>query len=141
MSGSPPSRGRLSGEHGVRPGDRVLFVAPSVPEFVFACYGILAAGAVAVTANTMATRRDLAYIGDDAGAVLVLGWHGTTPAPEQAADELALPYWELLPGLGQPKGAQLTHGNLDACAARFCEVHAITADDRAVTALPLRRPC
>lgn len=48
--------GRLA-EHGVRPGDRVLLVAPSVPEFAFAYYGILAAGAIAVTANTMAPQR------------------------------------------------------------------------------------
>ncbi|MGX1668911.1 long-chain-fatty-acid--CoA ligase [Streptomyces sp. NPDC055400] len=160
--------GRLA-EHGVRPGDRVLLVAPSVPEFAFAYYGILAAGAIAVTANTMAPHRELAFIAGDAEVSLVLGWHAITPAPEQAADELSIPYWELQPGLtetgptgsssildvhpsgdddtaallytsgttGRPKGAQLTHGNLNACAAVFCDVHAITAEDRAVTGLPL----
>ncbi|MEV0322864.1 long-chain fatty acid--CoA ligase [Streptomyces sp. NPDC050658] len=158
--------GRLT-EQGVRPGDRVLLVAPSVPEFAFAYYGILAAGAIAVTANTMATRRELTYIAQDAGARTVLGWHGITPAPEQAAAELALSYWELRQGLaglpetdatgaphpvsaddtaallytsgttGRPKGAQLTHGNLDACAEIFREVHGITSHDRAVTGLPL----
>jgi long-chain acyl-CoA synthetase len=154
-------------EHGVRPGDRVLLVAPSVPEFALAYYGILAAGAIAVTSNTMAPQRELAYIGDDAGVSLILGWHEITPAPELTADELSVPYWELKPRLagltaasailaphpaedddtaallytsgttGRPKGAQLTHGNLNACAAAFCDVHAITAEDRAVTGLPL----
>ncbi|WP_407547994.1 long-chain fatty acid--CoA ligase [Streptomyces sp. Pv4-95] len=166
--------GRLR-EHGIRPGDRVLLVAPSVPEFAAAYYGILSAGAVAVTANTMAAPRELTYIGVDAGVSLVLGRRASTPAPEQVADELGVPYGELDPRLagftglgdrgtesdsaisaphptedddtavllytsgttGRPKGAQLTHGNLVACAAVFCEVYEITAEDRAVTGLPL----
>ncbi|MGZ4561565.1 MAG: AMP-binding protein, partial [Mycobacteriaceae bacterium] len=41
---------------GVTPGDRVLLVAPSVPEFVVAYMGIQVAGGVAVTINTMSTR-------------------------------------------------------------------------------------
>ena len=48
---------------------------PSVPEFAGAYYGIHAAGAVAVTANTMSTRPELEYVGEDAGVSLVLGWH------------------------------------------------------------------
>ena len=52
---------------GVAPGDRVLLVAPSVPEFAGAYYGIHAAGAVAVTANTMSTRPELEYVGEDSG--------------------------------------------------------------------------
>ena len=50
---------------GVRPGDRVLLVCPSVPEFAAAYYGIHAAGAVAVTANTMSTRPELEYLGGE----------------------------------------------------------------------------
>ncbi|MFH8572515.1 long-chain fatty acid--CoA ligase [Streptomyces sp. NPDC017993] len=163
-------------EHGIRPGDRVLLVAPSVPEFAAAYYGTLSAGAIVVTANTMAPKRELAYIGADAGVSLVLGRHASTPAPEQVAAELSIPYEELDSDLarltrrvdldagsahransaphptedddtavllytsgttGRPKGAQLTHGNLVACAAIFCEVYDITAEDRAVTGLPL----
>lgn len=52
-------------DSGVQPGDRILLVAPSVPEFVAAYYAIHAAGAVAVTANTMATSTELKYIGAD----------------------------------------------------------------------------
>ncbi|NUU21660.1 MAG: long-chain fatty acid--CoA ligase [Streptomycetaceae bacterium] len=158
--------GRLR-EAGVRPGDRVLLVAPSVPEFAAAYYGILTAGAIAVTANTMAPRPELAYLGSDAGVAAVLGWHTVTPAPEAAAAELGVPYWPLDPGLaevrcaepidgphpvaeddtavilytsgttGRPKGAQLTHGNLAACAAAFARVHDIVPADRSGTALPL----
>jgi long-chain acyl-CoA synthetase len=158
--------GRLR-EAGVQPGDRVLLVAPSVPEFAGAYYGIHAAGAVAVTANTMSTRPELEYAGTDAGVSLVLGWHDVTPAPADAAQALGVPYWALQDGLadittdapldaphptadedtavilytsgttGRPKGAQLTHGNLIACASVFTEVLEFTPEDRFGTALPL----
>ncbi len=48
-------------EAAVAPGDRVLLVAPGVPEFAAAYLGIHAAGAVAVTVNTMSTRPELEY--------------------------------------------------------------------------------
>src|SRR5206468_11906127 len=38
---------------------------------------------------------------------------------------------------GRPKGAQLTHGNLIACAEIFTEVLEVTPEDRMGTALPL----
>jgi len=152
---------------GVRPGDRVLLVAPSVPEFAGAYYGIHAAGAVAVTANTMSTRPELEYVGGDAGVSLVLGWHEVMPAPADAAAALGVAYWALDPDLagltheaplaapeprepgdnavilytsgttGRPKGAQLTHGNLVACAEIFAEVLEVDPEDRMGTALPL----
>jgi long-chain acyl-CoA synthetase len=154
-------------EAGIAPGDRVLLIAPSVPEFAGAYYGILAAGAVAVTANTMSTRHELEYAGTDAGVKLVLGWHDVVPAPADAATSLGVAYWPLTDDLGdfaagaprdaphataddddavilytsgttgRPKGAQLTHGNLIACAEIFGEVLAFTPEDRFGTALPL----
>jgi long-chain acyl-CoA synthetase len=152
---------------GIEPGDRVLLVAPSVPEFAGAYYGIHAAGAVAVTANTMSTRHELEYVGDDAGVKLVLGWHEVQPAPQESASALSVPFWALDDDLasfeaapdfgepvatkdddnavilytsgttGRPKGAQLTHGNLIACAETFIDVLEVQAEDRMGTALPL----
>src|SRR4051794_10435366 len=152
---------------GVDPGDRVLLVAPSVPEFAAAYYGIHAAGAVAVTANTMSTRPELEYVGDDAGVALVLSWHDVGSAPAEAAAALGVPHRPLTAGLadlttdtprdaphaaaagdnavilytsgttGRPKGAQLTHANLIACAEIFAEVLEVGEDDRMGTALPL----
>ncbi len=152
---------------GIRAGDRVLFVAPSVPEFVAVYYGIHAAGAIAVTANTMSTTPELEYVGADSGVRLVIGWAGVEVAPRAAAVKLGVPYWPLRPGLtgfgasvrlvhphptadedtaailytsgttGRPKGAELTHGNLIAGASIFVGVHGLTPDDRLGTALPL----
>jgi long-chain acyl-CoA synthetase len=90
---------------GIGPGARVLLIAPSVPEFVAAYYGVLSLGAIAVTANTMATAPELQYIAADAGVSLVLGWHAVTPAPATAAEAVGVPYWSLrreLDGLDTP---------------------------------------
>jgi long-chain acyl-CoA synthetase len=90
---------------GIAAGARVLLIAPSVPEFVAAYYGVLSLGAIAVTANTMATAPELEYIGADAGVSLVLGWHAVTPAPAAAAEAVGVPYWPLrreLDGLAAP---------------------------------------
>jgi long-chain acyl-CoA synthetase len=157
---------RLRAE-GVEPGDRVLLIAPSTPEFVAAYYAILSAGAIAVTANPMATATELRYIGTDADIALILCWYKALPASQVAAASLRVPCWPLRPGLaelstgpglsaphaavaddtaaiiytsgttGQPKGAQLTHGNLTACARIRQQVQDLQADERIGTALPL----
>ncbi|HEV7752136.1 MAG TPA: long-chain fatty acid--CoA ligase [Baekduia sp.] len=177
-AGEPWSYGRLReraaafaaqlAAEGVGPGARVLLVCPSVPEFAAAYYGIHAAGAVAVTANTMSTRPELEYLGGDAGCTLVVDWHEVGPAAAEAAEALGITRWALSDELadvpasptpdaepyataddddavilytsgttGRPKGAELTHGNLIACASVFNEVLEFSPEDRFGTALPL----
>ncbi|HXL90244.1 MAG TPA: AMP-binding protein [Streptosporangiaceae bacterium] len=157
----------LRQEAGIEPGDRVLLIAPSTPEFVAAYYAVLSAGAVAVTANPMSTAAELHYIGADADVALILCWHTALPASEAAAASLRVPCWPLQPGLaelparrglcephsaaaddtaaiiytsgttGQPKGAQLTHGNFTACVRIRQQVQGLQPDERIGTALPL----
>ena len=152
---------------GVSPGDRVLLLAPSIPEFGALYYGLLAAGVVVVTANTMSTQPELEYVLTDAGCRLVIAWHDCAEAARSAAKALELPFWSVEPGLasmpageplatpvertladaavllytsgttGRPKGAQITHGNLRACAEAFRDVLRLGADDRFATGLPL----
>jgi len=158
---------RLQAEAGIEPGDRVLLIAPSTPEFVAAYYAILSAGAVAVTANPMATAAELRYIAADADIALILCWHTALAASEAAAASQHIPCWPLQPGLaelsageglraphpaddeetaaiiytsgttGQPKGAQLTHGNFTACARIRQQAQGLGPDERIGTALPL----
>jgi len=158
---------RLRHEEGIEPGDRVLLIAPSAPEFVAAYYAILSAGAVAVTANPMATAAELRYVGADADIALILCWHTALPASEAVAASLHVPCLTLSPGLaqlssgqplpaphaaaaddtaaiiytsgttGQPKGAQLTHGNFTACTRIRQQVQDLQPDERTGTALPL----
>lgn len=59
-------------DRGVRPGDRVAVIAPNVPHFPIACYGVLRAGAVVVPMNPLLKAREIAFILRDAGARMVL---------------------------------------------------------------------
>ncbi|HEU0101957.1 MAG TPA: AMP-binding protein [Mycobacteriales bacterium] len=150
---------------GVRPGDRVLLLAPSVPEFGVLYYGLLAAGAILVTVNTMSTEAELAYVLEDAGCSLVLAWQDSGDAAPGAAAAFGLRCLTVSPGAlpagpavagpadraaadtavllytsgttGRPKGAEITHGNLRACAEAFVQVLRLDEQDRFGTGLPL----
>jgi len=150
---------------GLAPGDRVLLVAPSVPEFVVAYLGVQAAGAIVVPANTMSTQPELEYVLADAGCSLAIVWHELGPATQDAATALHIPTWTLPahaaaptdlpvqvcdrdPGdtaailytsgtTGKPKGAQLTVANLLSGGEIGFECSRGTSADRTGTGLPL----
>src|ERR1700758_4012595 len=151
---------------GIGPGDRVLLIAPTVPEFVIAYLGIAAVGAVVVPVNTMSTRAGLDYFIGDAGCALVVAWHELGPAAAEAAAAQGIPHWSLvegaqmtgddLPGAvcdrasddvavivftsgttGRPKGAELTVGNLLSAGDISARLCEITPEDRLGTGLPL----
>lgn len=149
---------------GLRVGDRVLLVAPSVPEFIVAYLGIQIAGCVVVPINTMSTRHEVDYVLDDARCALVIAWHTVDPAAFSAARTRGVPMWTLRPGAdsgsaatevrdralddtaailytsgttGRPKGAQLTVSNLLSAGEIGVECSRSTRSDRTGTALPL----
>ncbi len=57
---------------GVEPGDRVALLLGNVPEFVYAFFGALRAGAVASPLNVMLTPEEVGYILADSGAKAVV---------------------------------------------------------------------
>lgn len=152
---------------GIKPGERVLLVAPTAQEFVVAYHAILAIGAVAVTINAMSTTAELEYFIDDSECSLVIAWHESTSAARTAAEGAQIDFWVLEAGdvqtdessgaglpvevaiddnaillytsgtTGQPKGAQLTHGNVMACATAAHDVLGSNSSDRVGTGLPL----
>ncbi|WP_028656265.1 long-chain-fatty-acid--CoA ligase [Nocardioides sp. J54] len=152
-------------EAGLAPLDRVVLIAPSVPEFVPTYYGLHAAGITVITMNTMSTGHEIGYVLDDSGASLVIAWHECAEAAREATAERNLPLWELPAGrppagpavarphehsaddtalilytsgtTGRPKGAELTAGNLVATVEAFVPALGLTAADRVATALPL----
>jgi long-chain acyl-CoA synthetase len=154
-------------ESGLEPGSRVLLVAPSVPEFPVVYYGLHAAGMIVSTPNTMATRREVEYLLTDSDCSLALAWHEVGQAPVEAAQTLGVPCWTFGVGAteittsepvrnlrdrnltdtavllytsgttGSPKGAELTVGNLRACAETFRKAMHVTPQDVFGTALPL----
>ena len=150
---------------GVAPLDRVLFIAPSIPEFPEVYYGLHAAGVTVITMNTMSTEPEIGYVLDDSGATLVIAWHECADNARAAAADRGLDFWQLDPGFsfdaepltephdhapqdtalilytsgttGRPKGAELTAANLVDTVTSFQPVLSISPDDRFGTGLPL----
>ncbi|WP_286927728.1 MULTISPECIES: AMP-binding protein [Aeromicrobium] len=150
---------------GLAPLDRVLFIAPTIPEFPEVYYGLHAAGVTVTTMNVMSTAPEIGYVLDDSGATLVIAWHECSDAARAAAADRGIELWELRPGLelpgeplleahdhapddtaiilytsgttGRPKGAELTAANLDRTVDSFLPVLELTGEDRFGTALPL----
>lgn len=69
--------------HGIKPGDRVAIVMRNRLEFVESLFGIIRAGAVAVTVNFRLTGPETAHILIDSGAVAVI----TEPGCERQITE------------------------------------------------------
>jgi long-chain acyl-CoA synthetase len=152
---------------GIKPGDRVVLIAPTGPEFVAAYYGLHAAGAVLITMNVMATAPEIDYVLEDADASLVVAWHGSSTAATKAAEQRGLPLWTLEPltgwsgaaplpapvhradddtaiiiytsgTTGRPKGAELEVGGIVALVEAARQRLSFDPEtDRAGTALPL----
>ncbi len=151
---------------GVVAGQRVLLIAPTVPEFVVAYLGVQALGAVAVPVNTMSTRAELDYFIAEAGCTLVIAWHELGTVASEVAATAGVPVWSLTEGAvtgageslataydgagedvtvilftsgttGRPKGAELTVGNVLAAGEIAVRLSGATPADRIGTGLPL----
>jgi len=150
---------------GLRPLDRVVFIAPSIIEFPVVYYGLHAAGVSVITMNTMSTAPEIDYVLGDSEAVLVIAWHECARAARAAAADRGLDLWVVDDGAaydaeplatahdhasddtavilytsgttGRPKGVELTAANLMDTTASFLPVLALTDEDRFGTALPL----
>lgn len=147
-------------EHGVKPGDRVLLVAPRQPEFLYGYFACHLLHAVAVPYETDITPPRLESILELLRPRIVLTTRqlpGETlrcsslplgalvsdsslpsrheviePEPAQPADIL------LTSGTtGKPKGVVLSHGNILAAARNINQFIGNTAEDREALALPL----
>jgi long-chain acyl-CoA synthetase len=67
-------------ERGLGAGDRVALLAPNVPEFTIAYFGILYAGATVVPLNVLLTAPEVAYHLEDSQAALLIA-HPLFAAP------------------------------------------------------------
>lgn len=155
-------------EVGVQRGDRVAIYMQNIPHFAYAYFGIMRAGGVAVPLNPMLTAVEAERILVDSGAKVVLASdeldataarageaHGVTiitpgrwselghlgtrvDDAEVAPDDLAvLAYTSGT--TGDPRGAMLSHGNLQANLDQQLQVPGaeISSDDVLLMTLPL----
>ena len=60
-------------ESGVRPGDRVAFLCPNIPEMLIAHFAVPLVGAVLVAVNTRLAPDEVRYIIDHSGAKMLVG--------------------------------------------------------------------
>jgi len=61
---------------GLRRGDNVMLLAPNVPEFTAAYFGILRVGGVVVPINTLLLEREIADLLEHSDAKYFIAWHG-----------------------------------------------------------------
>ncbi|MST95080.1 MAG: long-chain fatty acid--CoA ligase, partial [Pedosphaera sp.] len=157
--------GRLRGEFGIRPGDRVALWLKNCPEFIPALFGVLEAGGVAVPVNNFLKPDEVGFILADAGVDVIIT--DTTmgeglaklaaarpqlkslrveefveeagpPASQAARAEGDLAIIIYTSGTtGHPKGAMLSHRNLLSNVNSCGQVLAAFDGDRFVVLLPM----
>jgi acyl-CoA synthetase (AMP-forming)/AMP-acid ligase II len=153
---------------GIEPGDRIGLVLPNVPAFPVLCYGALYAGALVVPMNPLLKAGEVEYYLRDSEMSLVYHWDGGGDSVPEAAATVGIPRIPVgalgptgLAGqpvtapveraeadtavilytsgtTGRPKGAELTHHNLDSNARTTAEtLLGLTPEDVVMGCLPL----
>jgi fatty-acyl-CoA synthase len=75
-------------DSGVRPGDRVAYLCPNIPEMVVANFGVPLAGAVMVPINTRLSPDEVAYICNHSGSTILVADTEYLPALAPALGRL-----------------------------------------------------
>ena len=147
---------------GVAPDDRVGILLERGPDAAAACFGVLAAGAIAVPVNEALRRRQIEYILQHSGArylvaaselfvftpgrltsdlqvlnvggIAAPGKTGREPAARTGGDVALIVYTSGSTGL--PKGVMLTHANLWAGMEAVVGYLGLTREDRIASLLP-----
>lgn len=157
----------LFASKGVEAGDRVGLQMPNVPAYPIAFYGALIAGAAVVPMNPLLKGREVEYYIKDSGAkvivaadimadaaqeaakaqgieVIVAGAMGPDDLPQDKTDVLERDDEDTAVILytsgttGQPKGAELTHSNMNTNARTSAETLVEAGpDDVIMGCLPL----
>jgi acyl-CoA synthetase (AMP-forming)/AMP-acid ligase II len=107
---------------GLRPGDAFAIMAPNSPEWLIACYGAMAAGAIVTGINPLYKPDEVATQLRDADARVVLTIPAVLPIVREAvqraggrarivvlgtAPDGTLPFGELLAAAGRPPGRRI----------------------------------
>lgn len=152
--------GAVLREKGIKPGDRLGIYMPNCIDYIFAYFGIVYAGAVAVPINSLLIDSEINYIVKDAGMALLISVRPAQVdcpvvldreirllADEAARKELPPPHKGEADDVttiiytsgttGSPKGAMLTHKSLLSNAFSVMDVYPFGPQDRMLAVLPL----
>ena len=120
---------------GVQEGDKVALMAPNVPQWVVAYYGILNMGASVVPMNVLLKSGEVSYYLDDSDAKVFVVWESFLGEAKKGFDEVRgckdLVVIEAPGGSGASEGAQSFDAMLAANPAEFDPVQT-TPNDTAV---------
>lgn len=142
-------------ERGIKPGDRIVLLAPNKPEWLVALFGIVGAGAVLVPINPALTPNEIVFIVEDCAPKLLIvdptqqekisGHPGIAALPlpdiDRTRDHEVLHWVPREPGDAaiifytsgttvRPKGAVLSHAANASTAIRVGEAWGMTESDR-----------
>jgi len=73
---------------GVSKGDRVAIHLPNCPEFIFAYFGILKAGATVVPVNVMLKQREIEFLLSDSGSKIMFTFSEFLPEAKPATEKI-----------------------------------------------------
>jgi long-chain acyl-CoA synthetase len=90
---------------GIGPGDRVALMAPNIPDFPRAYYGISALGAVVVPVHALLTPGEVAFVLRDSGSLLLICAGPLLPSGIAGAGQAGVPCLSVMAESGAAEAA------------------------------------
>lgn len=121
---------------GVRQGDRVAFLLPTVPEFFIVHYGIQKMGGICVPLSPVLKAGEMRRALADSGAVVLFAWCAYAPEVQQALTEIEecrLILVDAADGASLPEGAQALSALITQASDKH-ELARLSAEDTAMIA-------
>jgi benzoate-CoA ligase family protein len=115
----------------VRPEERVLLLLHDGPEFAYAFFGVLKAGAVAVPVNTLLKEHDYRNLLADSAAVVLIVSEALLPLVEHIPRTELRRLRDIVVVTTQPHGTHVAFAELLAAGSTECDAEPTTRDDPA----------